>query len=231
VSSRERLDLNLSVAFAEFVLTTSRIWNSEGQRILMTARGSYAPYRIKNRTGSTLSVWTDNTDRGDGAESAQIILHNQSVDWRFDDWRSMREVTQFFDIVLYVGKYSCNRQHIGASEQHAIGIHLVGKPWERLRAIPVDREGEYIFSLKPRTEQYTTRLLCEVKVVENVKEIVFRSTYRIENQTFYPLELTLVDDGGQPVYSLEKIYPGQDYSLPLESVFQTRIRIQPDRES
>jgi len=30
-------------------------------------------------------------------------------------------------------------------------------------------------------------------------------TYKIENQTLYPLELTLVDDSGHPVYSLEKL--------------------------
>jgi vacuolar protein sorting-associated protein 13A/C len=44
-----------------------------------------------------------------------------------------------------------------------------------------------------------------VKVRDNVKLVTIRSTYKIENQTLYPLELTLIDDAGQPVYSLEKI--------------------------
>lgn len=39
----------------------------------------------------------------------------------------------------------------------------------------------------------------------------------------------LVDDIGHPVSSLEKIAPGQDYSLPIDAVTQHRIRIQPDR--
>lgn len=81
---------------------------------------------------------------------------------------------------------------------------------------------------------------------DNVKVVTIRSTYKIENQTLYPLELTLVDDTGQPVYSLEKIgtrytirhvylrltpllVPGQSYSLPIEAVTQSRIRLQPDR--
>jgi vacuolar protein sorting-associated protein 13A/C len=92
-----------------------------------------------------------------------------------------------------------------SSGQHSIGVQFIGKPWEQLRSIPVDREGEYTFSLRPRIEKYSNRLLCEVKVQDNVKTVTIRSTYKIENKTLYPLELTLVDDVGQPVYSLEKI--------------------------
>jgi vacuolar protein sorting-associated protein 13A/C len=84
-------------------------------------------------------------------------------------------------------------------------VQFIGKPWEQLRSIPVDREGEYTFSLRPRIEKYPNRLLCEVKVQDNVKVVTFRSTYKIENHTLYPLELTLVDNAGHPVYSLEKI--------------------------
>jgi vacuolar protein sorting-associated protein 13A/C len=123
----------------------------------------------------------------------------------------------------------------------------VGKPWEPLRGIPVDREGEYTFPLRSHTERYSIRLLCEVKVEDNVKVVTIRSTYKIENHTFYPVELTLVSDTGQPISSLEKIgvcripsggsrsvtrfsAPGEDYSLPLGAVGQNRIKLQPDRE-
>lgn len=119
-------------------------------------------------------------------------------------------------------------QHV-SSGQHNIGIQFIGKPWEQLRSIPVDREGEFVYSLRPRTK-YPCRLLCEIKVVNNVKVVTIRSTYKIENQTLYPLELTLVDETGHPVYSLEKIAPGQDYSLPIDAATQNKIRIQPDRE-
>lgn len=97
--------------------------------------------------------------------------------------------------------------------------------------MPVDREGEFVFSLRPRLQKYPDRLLCEVKVVDNTKIVTIRSTYKVENLTLYPLELMLVDDSGHPVYSLEKIVPGQEFSLPIEAVTKHRIRIQPDRES
>ena len=87
-----------------------------------------------------------------------------------------------------------------------------------------------MFSLRPRREKYPDRLLCEVKVVDNTKIVTIRSTYKVENLTLYPMELMLVDNLGHPVYSLEKIVPGQEFSLPIEAVTKHRIRIQPDRK-
>lgn len=119
---------------------------------------------------------------------------------------------------------------MSSSGQHSIGVQVVGQPWEQIRSIPVDREGEYTFPLRPRTDKYTNRLLCEVEVVDNVKIVTIRSTYRIQNLTLYPLEVTLVDEGGHPVHNLEKVVPGQDYALPIDSAARHRIRIQPDRK-
>lgn len=69
----------------------------------------------------------------------------------------------------------------------------------------MDREGEYVYSLRPRTKLGTSRVMCEISMKENVKIVTFRSTYKMENQTFYPLEITLVDNTGHPVYPIEKI--------------------------
>ena len=92
-------------------------------------------------------------------------------------------------------------------------MQVVGKQWEHLRSVPVDREGEYTFSLRPRTEKYSHRLVCEVKVQGNVKLVILRSTYKVENLTLYPLELTLVDETGQPVYAVEKIGMPSNYGV------------------
>jgi vacuolar protein sorting-associated protein 13A/C len=134
---------------------------------------------------------------------------------------------------------------MSSSERHNIGIQFTGKSWEPVRSVPVDREGEYAFSLRPKTEKLADRVVCEVTVEDNIKIITIRSTYKIENQTLYPLELTLVNKAGQPTYSVEKIgkykydrlerisfslAPGQEYALPLEAVTKSNVRIQPDRE-
>lgn len=111
----------------------------------------------------------------------------------------------------------------------------------------MDRVGSYTFSLRPRTEKYAHRLLCEVSVEDNVKVVTLRSTFLVENKTLYPLEITLVDANGQPVHSLEKIgmfsllacirrdltayvAPGQDYALPIDAALYNRLRVQPDRK-
>ncbi|KIY52729.1 hypothetical protein FISHEDRAFT_63685 [Fistulina hepatica ATCC 64428] len=221
LSSQDRFDLNISTTFVELALTTLTVWNEEEAAVLSKSRGSYAPYRIRNRTGSTIFVWSDNDHGIPHSASKDIsiatkdvtavkIQNDETIDWRFDDWKATRE-------------------HVALSMMHNIGIQFVGKPWENMRGIPVDREGEFIFSLRPRIDKYPSRLLCEVKVVDTVKVVTIRSTYRVQNQSLYPLELTLVDEAGHPVSSLEKINPGGDYALPIDAVTKNRIRIQPDQ--
>lgn len=210
LSARERLDVNISTNFAELAVTTLNTWSREGEYVVQKGRGISAPYRVRNRTGAPIFVWSDLDSSSSSKDvDAVKILNDQTIDWRFDDWKTMRE-------------------HV-SSGQHNIGIQFIGKPWEQLRGIPVDREGEFVFSLRPRTEKYPSRLLCEVKVMDNTKIVIIRSAYKIENLTLYPLEVMLVDDTGRPVYSLEKIAPGQDYSLPIEAATKNRVRIQPDQ--
>ncbi|KAF9015159.1 vacuolar protein sorting-associated protein 13 [Cyathus striatus] len=211
MTARERLDLNISSAFMELGANVFRTWSKEGKHVLQKARGTYAPYRIRNRTGSPIFVWSD-TDNAINAKDAEAVkfVNNQIIDWRFDDWKTTRE-------------------HVSSSQQHNIGIQFVGKPWEQLRSVPVDREGEFTFPLRPITDKYPSKLLCDVKVIDNTKIVTLRSTYKIANYTLYPLELMVVDDAGHPVYSLEKIVPGEDFPLPIEAVTRNRIRIQPDQ--
>ncbi|KAI6047634.1 vacuolar protein sorting-associated protein 13 [Pisolithus marmoratus] len=211
LTARDRLDLNITTAFVELGLAATKMLGKEGEGVLQRARGSYAPYRIRNRTGFPLFVWSDKEANASLTEASAVkVSHNQSVDWRFGDWKTMRE-------------------HVAVYEQHNIGIQIAGKPWDAVRGIPVDREGEFTFSLRPRGEKYIDRLLCAVTVENNVKVVTLRSTYLVVNQTFYPLELMLVDNSGRPVYSLEKILPGQDYALPIEAVTRNRVRLQPDQ--
>jgi vacuolar protein sorting-associated protein 13A/C len=101
LSARERLDLNLSTTFVELAITTFvelaittlSAWN-KGEHILQKARGTYAPYRIRNQTGAPIFVWSD-TDGSANTKDIDVvkILHDQIIDWRFDDWKTMREVS------------------------------------------------------------------------------------------------------------------------------------------
>ncbi|KLO14457.1 hypothetical protein SCHPADRAFT_996578 [Schizopora paradoxa] len=209
--SNELLDMNVSSSFVELAIATAKVWSSEGDNVLQRARGSYPPYRISNRTGGAVFIWSDiDGSRSASDYPAAKISSGETVDWRFDDWKSARE-------------------SVSSSGYNAIGIQFDGKPWEQLRSVPVDKEGQYTYSLRPKTDKITNKLMCEISIKDNVKIVTLRSTYKVENQTLYPLELTLVDNSGHPVYPVEKIAPGNNYAIPIEAVTQTRLRIQPDQ--
>lgn len=93
LSSRERLDLNVSTTFTELAITTMNMLGKEGEHALAKARGSYAPYRIQNRTGSPIFIWADTDGSGGANDPAAVkVANDQTIDWRFDDWKTMREV-------------------------------------------------------------------------------------------------------------------------------------------
>ncbi len=74
-------------------ITTVNVWTKEGERVLQNARGSYAPYRIRNRTGSPVFVWSDDDGNTTSKDATSVkILNDDSLDWRFDDWKTLREV-------------------------------------------------------------------------------------------------------------------------------------------
>ena len=97
MTSKERLDLNLSSTFIELALEISSTWSREGDRVLKHARGGDAPYRIRNRTGGPLLVWSDFDGSQHSKNSPTVkIAHGDTVDWRFDDWKTMREVVHLY---------------------------------------------------------------------------------------------------------------------------------------
>jgi vacuolar protein sorting-associated protein 13A/C len=60
--------------------------------MLSLVRGGYAPYRIRNHTGSPINVWSDSEGVNIQDVAPTRIQNNETVDWRFDDWKTMREV-------------------------------------------------------------------------------------------------------------------------------------------
>jgi vacuolar protein sorting-associated protein 13A/C len=68
------------------------VWSKEGDRVLRKARGGDAPYRIRNRTGGSVHVWSDLDGLASKNAPAVKIADGETIDWRFDDWKTMREV-------------------------------------------------------------------------------------------------------------------------------------------
>ena len=86
--------MNLSTAFVELTLETLNTLSRESEHVLQKARGIRAPYRIRNLTGLTLRLWSDGGRASREAKiNATMINDGEIIDWRFDDWRTMREVS------------------------------------------------------------------------------------------------------------------------------------------
>ena len=97
--SNELLDMNVSSSFVELAIATAKVWSTEGDNVLQRARGSYPPYRISNRTGGALFIWSDiDGSRSASDYPAAKISSGETVDWRFDDWKSAREVSYQFQV-------------------------------------------------------------------------------------------------------------------------------------
>lgn len=74
-------------------MTIATIWTKEEGRTVQKVRDNNAPYRIRNRTGSLISIWSDIDGSIPGNNSLiKRLRPGDTVDWRFDDWRITREV-------------------------------------------------------------------------------------------------------------------------------------------
>lgn len=92
VSARERLNVNTSTTLIELALPMLSYWSKEKDEMPALARGGYAPYRIRNRTGTSINVWGDSEGVNMQEAAPARIENNETIEWRFDDWKTMREV-------------------------------------------------------------------------------------------------------------------------------------------
>lgn len=186
ISSKRRLEVNVTHTFIELAMNTATLLSQQGEEVLKTNRGSNAPFLIRNRTGHPLVIWAESDDRNNKPEPSRIS-NGDDLPWRMDDWRAMRESA------------TSNIVH------NSIGIFLEDTPWERVKHISVEREGEQVYRLRPRLDKVAHRVLCEIKLVNNVKVVTLRSTFKVQNLTLVPSEMVLVDEHGKKASAVFKL--------------------------
>ncbi|ORY32314.1 hypothetical protein BCR39DRAFT_523905, partial [Naematelia encephala] len=209
LTASERLELNLTSAFIELAITTATVWSKEADRV-KEGRGTDAPFRIRNRTGLTLLLWPEQRDLNKPVTGVKRLDDGADVPWRFED-----------------RKYT--RDNVSAVRHNSLGVQLQNTPWESLRGISVDREGEQILSLRPRLDKVSHQLTCEIRLENNVKVITLRSTLNVKNETSLPVEMIVVDAHGKASSGALKIEPGGSCPLPLEAAYEKRFRLRPLR--
>jgi vacuolar protein sorting-associated protein 13A/C len=137
------------------------------------------------------------------------LENNKEMPWRFDDWRTMREVRFWWILVLVTENYgwllSAHDMQSTVISPNKVCLQLHGPAWESLKGIPVDREGRTIHLLRPRIAGVLHRMLCEVKLKDNVKIVTFRSTTVLVNDTGGTVDMMVVNGKGQMTSGLYRI--------------------------
>ncbi|KAI8823370.1 uncharacterized protein EV422DRAFT_352091 [Fimicolochytrium jonesii] len=205
--ARKKLEINITHAFVRTILQTQHLWSKQDQRVA-ARRGAHAPYVLRNKTGYDMYVWTDSNDADSGLDTELKMLPNgEDIPWRFEDWRTMREGT--------------------SPVSHRVSMQLNGPSWETLKGISIDSEGVKAHILRPPINRVSYRLVCDVKLKDNVKVVTFHSTVGFQNNTTVPLEVVVVNQRKQRVPGHTALDPGQDYFLPIESSYNDLVQIRP----
>ncbi|CAO2655854.1 Nn.00g046570.m01.CDS01 [Neocucurbitaria sp. VM-36] len=208
VYSRKAMELTVTAATIALGSKSFDFLTSD-EDILSKPRGSDAPYRIRNYTGFSLDVWAEGKEQEGFAAK---LDDGEEQPWRFEDPMSTRE-TLSTD---------------GATGM--IGLRLQGSGFDTLPRIPVHREGEFLYNLKPKQDRIQHRILVEVKLgADNIKNITFRSPLLVENNTQIPIELGMFSPEDGHLLKIDKIAPGDARPAPVGSVYMHSIVVRPDQ--
>ncbi|ODM22992.1 hypothetical protein SI65_00581 [Aspergillus cristatus] len=207
--SHKTLELTVTSATIALASKSFQMLNTD-EDVLSKPRGADAPYRIRNYTGFDLRVWADVSADEDGP--AAKLVDGEEYPWRFEDSTAVRETL--------------------APEGHAglVGVKLEGSGFESVGRIPVVREGEILYSLKPKKDGILHRLLVEVKLgADDVKYITFRSPLLMENNTQIPVELGIYSPNDGHLLKIEKILPGDARPAPVGAAYMHSVVVRPDQ--
>ncbi|KAL6708958.1 Vacuolar protein sorting-associated protein 13 [Coniothyrium glycines] len=208
VYSRKSMELTVTAATIALGSKSFDFLTSD-EDILSKPRGSDAPYRIRNYTGFSLDVWAEGKEQ-DGY--AAKLEDGEERPWRFEDPMSTRE-TLSTD---------------GATG--LLGIRLQGSGFDTLPRIPVHREGEFLYNLKPKQDKIQHRVLVEVKLgADNIKNITLRSPLLVENNTQIPIELGMYSPDDGHLLKIDKIAPGDARPAPVGACYMHSIVVRPDQ--
>ncbi|KAF8938290.1 hypothetical protein BGZ58_001218 [Dissophora ornata] len=206
VFSKQDLNINITHTFIETALQVMTTIQTEPENVTSINREALVPYLLKNRTGYPLHVWAESENNID------IVVHKMNdganLPWRFDDWRKMRETV--------------------ASKKNTLGIQFDGVAWESLKDVPVEREGRYLYVLRPKIKNVSHRVAVDIHIKNNVKVVTFSSALLVENDTPIPIEVVVIDDKKKHLSTPQKISPGEDYSVPIEDAYRNRLLVRPD---
>ncbi|RDA92701.1 hypothetical protein CP533_3692 [Ophiocordyceps camponoti-saundersi (nom. inval.)] len=208
VTSKKTLDVTITTATIALASSALNFLTTQ-ENVLDNPRWSDAPYRIKNYTGFVLVMYSRSSSSEDPVDLR--LEDGEEAPWTFEDWEKMRE------------------NLLTDSVQNDVGIRLEGSGFDTVKNVRINREGEFLYSLRPKTDDVTHRLCVDVSVgSDNVKDVTFRSPLLVENATEIPVELGIYDVQEGHLLKIEKIAPGDARPAPVGAVFEKRVIVRPD---
>ncbi|KND86587.1 Vacuolar protein sorting-associated protein 13 [Tolypocladium ophioglossoides CBS 100239] len=208
VTSKKTFDVTITTATIALASKSFDFLTTE-QDVLDKPRGVEAPYRIRNYTGFEVVLHSKSP-----TSEEPLNLHlddGQEAPWSFEHWEKMRE------------------NLLAESSQNDVGIRLEGSGFDPVKNVRLNREGEFLYSLRPKTDNVLHRLCVEVNLgSDNVKYVTLRSPLVVENATQIPVELGVYDAQEGHLLKIEKIAPGDSRPAPVGAVYEKRALVRPD---
>ncbi|KAL6852521.1 Vacuolar protein sorting-associated protein 13 [Amphichorda felina] len=208
VASRKTFDITITTASIALASKSFDFLTTE-QDVLGKPRGVEAPYRIRNYTGFDVAV---NSKSPTSEEPITVRLEDgQEAPWSFEHWEKMRE------------------NLLTESNQNDVSITLEGSGFDPVKNVRINREGEFLYSLRPKADDILHKICVEVNLgSDNVKYVTLRSPLLIENATEIPVELGIYDAQESHLLKIEKIAPGDARPAPVGAVYSKRGLVRPD---
>ncbi|KAI0966089.1 hypothetical protein F4678DRAFT_306550 [Xylaria arbuscula] len=209
LASKKTFDVTITTATIALA-SKSFAFLTQDEDILGKPRGVEAPYKIRNYTGFNVVVQAKTLSNH---ESISLKLEDgEEAPWSFEQWEKMRE-----NVISE------------STTANSVAVQIEGSGFDMVKNIPLNREGEFLYSLRPKMDNTLHRLLVEVSLgADNIKYVTFRSPLVVENQTQIPVELGVYDAQEGHLLKIEKIAPGESRPAPVAAAYVQSLLIRPD---
>ncbi|KAI1802701.1 vacuolar protein sorting-associated protein 13 [Daldinia bambusicola] len=209
VSSKRTFDVTITTATIALA-SKSFDFLTKDEDVLGKPRGVEAPYKIRNYTGFDVSV--EARSQSNDEKISLKLQDGEEGPWSFEHWEKVRENIM--------------------SESNAassVAVEIEGSGFDIVKNIRLNREGEFLYSLRPKTDNTLHRLLVEVKLgSDNIKYVTLRSPLVVTNETQIPVELGVYDAQEGHLLKIEKIAPGESRPAPVAAAYVKSLLVRPD---
>ncbi|KAI1811883.1 vacuolar protein sorting-associated protein 13 [Poronia punctata] len=209
LTSRRTFDVTVTTATIALA-SKSFDFLTQDEDVLGKPRGVEAPYKIRNYTGFDVTVQAKTLSNN---ENISLKLEDgKEAPWSFEQWEKIRE-----NLVSE------------STTANSVVVQIEGSGFDAVKNIRLNREGEFLYSLRPKMDNTLHRLLVEVSLgTDNIKYVTLRSPLLVENETQIPVELGIFDAQEGHLLKIEKIAPGESRPAPVAAAYVQSLLIRPD---